>query len=416
VRTRVGVGAGLWSGAIVAAGVLCAAVPATAGAWWPEVSAGGALAAQEPEGPAPPPAVELTWLSVTNWLLQAGDTRILLDGYLTRIDRHLAEADGSSRGTARTDTAELRRLLAPALPDLRADWVLVGHAHWDHAFDVPALAALTGARIAGARTVCHQAVGLGVDAERCTAVEGGESFEAGPGVRVRVVRWHHSGAASSDVGRRLRAPLELRAPPPVDPATAGLRPGFLDDYPNGGGGRGYLITVTTAAGPVTLFWSNSGNPETWDVPVSVDSAYLREAGVDLSHLEWAPPAEPTRDALAAALRAEGLDGVDLWIGFGGPDHVRQVVETLRPRTFLPHHWDDFWSPMDDGPGATFDAGTLTPILDPAGIRLVIPAAYYDRFRLGTDDGLRTTNCELRTTTWCAAPQRARNQRTAIRPS
>jgi L-ascorbate metabolism protein UlaG (beta-lactamase superfamily) len=387
-RFRVGAAAGLWSWALAAGGILCAAVPATAGAWWLGVSAAGALAAQEPERSAPPQAVELTWLSVTNWLLQAGDTRILLDGYLTRIDRGLVEADGSSLGTARTDTAELRRLLAPALPDLRADWVLVGHAHWDHAFDVPALATLTGARIAGARTVCHQAVALGVD--RCTAVEGGEAFEAGPGVRVRVVRWHHSGAASSDVGRRLRAPLELRAPPRPDPATGGLRPGFLDDYPNGGGGRGYLVTVATETGPVTLFWSNSGNPETWGVPVPVDSAYFREAGVDLPHLEWAPPAGSTRDALADALREEGLAGVDLWIGFGGTDHVRQVVETIRPRTFIPHHWDDFWAGMDDGPGAAFDGDTLAPVLDPAGIRLVVPGAYYDRFRLGPDGSTSTS--------------------------
>lgn len=336
-----------------------------------------------PRAPAPD-AVVLTWLSVTNWLVEAGDTRILLDAYLTRVDRRLVAADGTSSGTAATDTADLRRRLGPALPAGRADWVLIGHAHWDHAFDAPALARLTGARLGGARTVCHQAVALGLDADRCAPLEGGEVFEAGPGVRVRVVRWHHSGDPSSDEGRRLSAPLELRAPPAVDPATGGLRPGFLEDYPLGGGARGYLIMAETDTGPVAIFWSNTGNPAAWDDVPPTDSAWFRAAGVDIAHLEWNVADRPTRQALAEALRAEGLDGVDLWIGFGGADHVAQVAPVLRPRALIPQHWDDFWVPMDDGPGATFDAEPLAPVLRDAGLRLLVPTRYYERFRVTTE--------------------------------
>lgn len=335
--------------------------------------------------PAAPPAdsvdgVRLTWLSVTNWLLATDETRVLLDGYLTRVDRRLVEADGSSLGSARTDTAELRRLMAPALPELRLDRILVGHGHWDHAFDVPALGQLTGARIVGSRTVCHQATALGVPAGECGPVEGGEVLDVGPDVRVRVVRWHHSGDPATEAGRRLGMPLELRGPPPLD-RTGGLRPGFLEDYPNGGGSRAYLITVRTAGRPITLFWSNSGNPHAWDVPVPVDTAALRATGVDLSNLEPAPAPRSARQALAAALEAEGLDGVDYWIGFPGLDHVRQVVGTLRPRTFVPHHWDDFWSPMDEGPGERFENARLEAFLDSADVHLVVPESYYQRFRL-----------------------------------
>lgn len=323
--------------------------------------------------------VRVTWLSVTNWLLEVGATRILLDGYLTRIDRRLLDADGSSGGTAVTDTAELRRLLEPALPDLRVDWILVGHGHWDHAFDVPALARLTGARIAGARTVCHQALALGLAADLCTAVEGGEVLDVADDVRVRVVRWHHSGDPATDAGRRLAAPLELRAPPAVDPATGGLRPGFLEDYPNGGGSRAYLITVGDGPESRTLFWSNTGNPDVWDVAQSADTAALRDAGVDLTNLV-AAPGLPTRDALAAALEAEGVAGVDVWLGFAGEEHVRQVVATLRPRALVPHHWDDLWTPIGDGPGRSFSDVAIRPFLDSAGIRLVVPE-YYRRLRL-----------------------------------
>lgn len=328
--------------------------------------------------PADSPAVSLTWLSVTNWLVEAGDTRILLDGYLTRIDRRLVEADGTSHGTAVTDTAELRRLLRRAVPDLRLDWILVGHGHWDHAFDVPAIAELTGARIAGPRTVCLQAEALGVDAGRCVPVEGGEVLEVDGDVRVRVVRWHHSGDPATEGGRRLSAPLELRTAPAVDRRTGGLRPGFLEDYPSGGGGRAYLLTVGDVPEPTTIFWSNSGNPAAWEVALEPDTAFLRAAGVDLSNLEPAGDPRPTRDLLTTTLREEGLRGVDVWIGFPGPEHVRQVVPTLRPATFIPHHWDDFWMPMRHGVGEPFTGEAIRPYLDSVGVGLAIPRAYYQR--------------------------------------
>ncbi|HUG42323.1 MAG TPA: MBL fold metallo-hydrolase [Longimicrobiales bacterium] len=339
----------------------------------------GPAAAQAPP-PADPPAVSLTWLSITSWLVEFGDTRLLLDGYLTRIDRRLTESDGTSHGSAVTDTAELRRLLVRAVPDLRLDWILVGHGHWDHAFDVPAIARMTGARIAGPRTVCHQAAALGLDPGRCVPVEGGEVLEPAGDLKVRVVRWHHSGDPATDAGRRLSAPLELRAPPPVDVRTGGLRPGFLEDYPNGGGSRAYLITLGRTPRATTLFWSNTGNPAAWDTALAADTAFLRAAGVDLSNLAPAGFARPTRDLLAATLRAEGLGGVDLWIGFPGAAHVRQVVPVLRPGAFIPHHWDDFWTPMSQGIAEPFAGDAIRPYLDSAGVALVPPVAYYQRMR------------------------------------
>ena len=341
-----------------------------------------------------PHAVRLTWLSVTNWLLEAADTRLLLDGYVTRVDRRLVSADGFSTGPATIDRAALTRVVDAVIPDRGLDWILVGHGHWDHAFDTPGWASLTNARVAGSRTICHQVVALGVPANRCTPVEGGEVIDVSPSVRVRVVRWHHSGDTSTN-GRRLRAPLELRAPPRPDPVTGGLRPGFLEDYPNGGGSRAYLITVRTRRGPLTLFWSNTGNAEAWDVAIPVDSVRLRQQGVDLSRFEWAASTEPTRDALASAMRAEGLTRVDVWLGFPGSAHVAQVVSALRPSAFIPHHWDDFWEPIERGVRAPYSAPTVATALASAGVRLVVPTNYFDRFRVETtgvtaegDNGVR----------------------------
>jgi hypothetical protein len=331
----------------------------------------------------PPDGVRLTWLSVTNWLLEAGDTRILLDAGFSRVPESAIVDWSRSTGAVTADTALALRIVEAVAPGRRLDWILVGHGHFDNSLDASALARATGARIAGARTICHQAVALGVEAERCLAVEGGEVIEIGPFVRMRVVRWHHSGASSSEVGRLLRAPLELRAPPTPDPATGGLRPGIHEDYPNGGGSRGYLITVQTSWGPVTLLWTNTGNAEAWDVVLDADSTLLGERGVDMSNLEWAMADRPTRTALADALREEALGRVDLWIGAGSLEHVRQVTELLLPRAFIPHHWNDFRAPLLDGVRAPYENPALFEALDAFGIRPIVPTNYFDRFRLTT---------------------------------
>src|SRR5687767_8513497 len=121
------------------------------------VAAGACVPAGDPAIAASdaglPDAVSLTWLSVTNWLLEAGGTRILFDGYVTRLDRRIVNADGTSHGRATIDRTTLARIAEAVIPNRRLDWVLVGHGHWDHALDAPGWATLTNARIGGSRTV-----------------------------------------------------------------------------------------------------------------------------------------------------------------------------------------------------------------------------------------------------------------------
>lgn len=358
--------------------------------------AGSSTADRATSAAAAPDEVTLTWLSVTSWLLEAGDTRVLFDGYVSRVDRTTVNADGSSTSPARLDTAAVERVRDAVLPDSELDWILVGHGHWDHAFDAPAWAQATGARIAGARSVCLQSAALRVPADRCVAVEGGEVLELGPGIRGHAVRWHHSGDESVD-GRVLRAPLELREAPVPDPATGGLRPGFLEDYPNGGGARAWLITIETAASPLTIFWSNTGNPHAWEVAIAPDSALFREQGIDSRHLEWAHSDRPTRDHLQEALVRERLAAVDLWIGFGGQDHVRHVAGLLRPRVFVPHHWDDFWTPLEDGPNRAFEPAALDSIATRSGFELIVPQQFFDRIRLGHERARLEDGAALRET-------------------
>lgn len=344
---------------------------------------GLAACATDP-APALPDDVTLTWLSVTNWLLEAGATRILLDGYVGRVDRTTVDEMGGSTAPATPDSTTVRAVLDAASPGRSdIDLLLVGHTHWDHALDTPAWARRTGGRIIGARTACHQARAFGI--ETCTPVEGGETFDAGP-VHIRAVRWPHSGDSITASGRRLRAPLELRTTPVPDPVTGGLQPGYLRDYPNGGGARAYLITVRTSRGPLTVFWSETANPQAWDAPVPADSVWFREQGIDVRHLAWSTSDLPARDHLAQAMAQEGLQSVDVWIGFPSTAHLRQVVPVLHPRAFVPQHWDDFWVPLLEGAGEPPNPAPLETVLDSAGSRVVMPRAVFDRFRL-TPDGL-----------------------------
>jgi hypothetical protein len=80
--------------------------------------------------------------------------------------------------------------------------------------------------------------------------------------------------------------------------------------------------------------------------------------------------------------------VNLWLGWAGAAHVRQVVGVLRPAAFIPHHWDDFWEPVFLGVRRPYSAPAVSELLAASGVRSLAPTNYFDRFRL-TTGGLAT---------------------------
>ena len=142
-----------------------------------------------------------------------------------------------------------------------------------------------------------------------------EVLPLGEHLSVRVVRWNHSGDVSTPMGRVLYTPLELMKSPTAVSATDGLRPGTLQDFPNGGGARAYLFTVTTSDGPVSWFYSNTGNADTFLSPAMVDKGFFQAQGLSLDNLVFAPQQTSPQDNLRAALTAAGLDHVGIWIGY-----------------------------------------------------------------------------------------------------
>jgi L-ascorbate metabolism protein UlaG (beta-lactamase superfamily) len=138
-------------------------------------------------------AMVLTWAGVTTWLLQYRDTAVLLDAYTSR------QPWSSTGGNA--DGAEL---LAEMVADSGADGLdaaLIGHSHFDHAFDL--FAALCP--IHGSQTTCHLATTQGAG-DRCSVVGDGDSFAVGE-LTVRVLRLPHSFPNSLGRFEELDAPL-----------------------------------------------------------------------------------------------------------------------------------------------------------------------------------------------------------------
>jgi L-ascorbate metabolism protein UlaG (beta-lactamase superfamily) len=315
--------------------------------------------------PRRPPYVDLTWLSIANVHFQVGALGILADGYVTRLPQS-AFADQTlvrSSGYFVPDTIAVARVLAALGGPSNVQTLLTGHSHFDHAFDTAVWARLTGARIIGPPTTCFQAIAQAIPASRCTPVLGGETIALGAGVTMRVVRWNHSGDPA--VNPEQHNPSELVTPPHPDARTGGLRPGLAEDFPNGGGSRAYLFTMDTPTGRLSWFYQNSASPVDLERPIVVDG------------VSYGAPLENLR----AAMRDARLDSVDLWIATGGDPIATLVLPVLKPRAYLPVHWDGLFAPFFAGVPAPFVDTALEARLASAKVRFVRPNQYMDRWRL-----------------------------------
>jgi L-ascorbate metabolism protein UlaG (beta-lactamase superfamily) len=349
---------------------------------------------------AGPDAVYLTWMSVTNWLFEVGDTRIVMDGYITRIPQSaFTSPNFASALPATPDVPAIQRVIDALDGHKKVDFILTGHSHYDHSFDTAVWARLTGAHIIGSRSTCLQAVAQGIPESRCTAVEGGEVLPLGSEVTVRVVRWNHSGDISTPFGRLLQAPLELIKAPTVRPESGGMGPGILQDFPNGGGARAYLFTVETAGGSLNWFYSNTGNATTFQQPVVVEAEFFADLGLSLDNLEIVQQETAARDNLVTAMASAGLDEVDLWIGFSDRDLAEGVADVLRPKAHIPHHWDGLFSPFFAGlpfpfsqvPGAT----AVQQFFASRRITFLPPRQYMDKYKLDTQGITAVPNREVK---------------------
>lgn len=115
----------------------------------------------------------LDWYGCATFRLQTAGLRIFLDAYIDR-------AEGAQGTGLRADDIE------------EADWIVIGHSHFDHLYGAERIAQNTGARIIGSYESIRVMEQAGVPLEQMICVAGGETIDLGNGVRVSVYPSQHS--------------------------------------------------------------------------------------------------------------------------------------------------------------------------------------------------------------------------------
>jgi hypothetical protein len=315
---------------------------------------------------AAPDHVDITWMSIANMHFAVGDQRIVADGYITRLPQDLfhsgATGLAATHRAALPDAAAVREVFEAIGGKPAVKLLLTGHSHFDHSFDTPTWAKLSGARIVGSPTTCLQSRAAGLAARRCKPVYGGEKISLARGVDMYVIRWNHSGDPAKNAEQHNA--VELHAPPVPD-STGGFRAGVAEDFPNGGGNRAYLFTVD---GPEGRF--------SWLFQDSASAIDLRERIV-VDGKDYGAPL----DNLRAAMEAAGISRVDLWIATGGREVAELVLPVVKPKAYLPVHWDGLFGAFKAGPPQPYADAALEPMLAEHGVQRIVPLRYMDKWRL-----------------------------------
>ncbi len=79
------------------------------------------------------------------------------------------------------------------------------------------------------------------------------------------------------------------------------------------------------------------------------------------------------------MQAAHLDSVDLWIRTGGTAVAQLVVPVLKPRAYIPNHWDGLYAPFFNGLPLPYRDPNLTAYLAAQGI--LPQTQYFDKYVL-----------------------------------
>jgi hypothetical protein len=222
---------------------------------------------------------------------------------------------------------------------------------------------LTGAPIIGSQTTCLQAQAAGIEPKQCTVVSGGERLTVASGVTMWVVRWNHSGDPATNPEQHNS--VELTKRPVRDPVTGGWHAGVAEDFPNGGGSRAFLFVVEGLTGRYSWFFQDSASAVDLETPIVVDG---KDYGAPLENLK-------------TAMHAAGVTSVDLWIGTGGAPIARLVLPVLKPKAYLPVHWDGLYGAFEAGVPQPYSDPPLEQLLSQSQVTLLRPTQYMDKWRL-----------------------------------
>ena len=239
-----------------------------------------------PAGVTLPPGLELTWLGTAGFRLAYQGTVVWIDPYVTR----LPFADLAYRRVVPSSRAALDTWID------RADAVLVGHTHFDHALDVPAIAQRTGCTVYGSRSLEHLMSLHGL-APQTIVIEPQRDYHVGP------FRFHFVPSIHSKLQLGLGIPY---------------------------------------SGELTCDHVDELTPQAYHCG-QVFGVFVEVAGTSFYH-------QGSADLLEAEIKDRDIDV--FLCGISGrrftPRYIERIVRCLSPAAIVPTHFDDFFRPVGDG--------------------------------------------------------------------
>lgn len=247
-----------------------------------------ALAELEARALRLPAGLEVEWLGVSGYRLSYEGRTLFVDPYLSRVPFR----DLILRRRALPDPAAIDRFLtAPG----ETVGVLVGHTHFDHAVDAPAIARRTGCRAYGSGSLVRLMALHGL-AEQAVEVEPYRTYELGP-FEVSFTPSAHS---------KLLLGLAV-------PYDGELSCEHLDALSPGAYRCGQVWGISIAVAGIRFYHQGSAN--------LVDEA-VREHGVDV---------------FLAGVAGRGFT----------ERYWRRILPLLEPRAIVPTHYDNFFRPLGE---------------------------------------------------------------------
>ena len=233
-----------------------------------------------------PAGLEIEWLGVSGYRLTYEDVSIFIDPYVSRVPLRALLL----RRRALPDAALLDRYIRPTG---EVAGVLVGHTHFDHAIDAPAITRRFGTKAYGSASLARLMRLHGL-ADSAVEVAPRAPYELGPFV-VRFVPSRHSKLL---FGRKVPMDGELTC-----------------DHLHG------------------LFPSAYKCGDVWGIAIEV-------AGTTLYHQGSANLDDEVLGSLPVDVFLAGIAGRSVT-----PRYWERILPRLDPRVIVPTHYDNFFSPL-----------------------------------------------------------------------
>jgi L-ascorbate metabolism protein UlaG (beta-lactamase superfamily) len=233
-----------------------------------------------------PPGLEIEWLGVSGYRLTFEGQSIFVDPFVSRVPLRTLLLGRQ----ALPDRQTIDRFISP---HGEVAGILVGHTHWDHAVDAPAIAARYRVNAYGSASLAHlmRLHGLG---ELAVEVVPGRAYELGP-FTARFIRSRHSKLL---FGRKVLFDGELTCE--------------------------HLDRLSPAAYKCGQVWG----------------IHIRVAGMDIYHQGSADLDDEELGELPVDVFLAGVAGRNFT-----PDYWSRVLPRLDPRFVVPTHYDNFFTPL-----------------------------------------------------------------------